>query len=68
MTGIVNHMYEGMLSDDRLSEFAIKWAEKVGVSRRNCPSLAFVGNHCKELLKNVHKLLESSPPRSIHKE
>ena len=67
-TGLFNHMYEGMLSDESLSNFAIKWAENVGVSRRNCPSLAFVGDHCAQLLKNVHRLLELSPPRSIHKE
>ena len=65
--GIFNHMYDGMLEDDSLSDFAIKWAENVGVSRRFCPSLAFVGNHCTQLLKNVDRLLELSPPRSIHK-
>ena len=67
-TGIFNHMFEGMLSDASLSEFAIKWADKAGVSRRHCPSFAFVGNHCKLLLKKVHQLLELNPPRSIHKE
>ena len=38
-TGIFNHMYEGMLADDNLSEHAKKWADNVGVSRQFCPSL-----------------------------
>ena len=68
MLGIFNHMYDGMLSDASLSDFAIKWAENVGVSRRFCPSLSFIGNHCILLLKNVNRLLDLRPPRSIYKD
>ena len=67
-TGIVNHMYDGMLSDPQLCNFAEKWADNLGVTRRFCPGHAFVGNHCRRLLKNVDRLLETNPPRSVHKE
>ena len=68
LTGIFNHMYEGMLADPELKNCAEKWAEKVGVTRRCCPSLSFVGNHCDRLLKKLNLLMETKPPRSVHKE
>ena len=67
-TGIFNHMFNGMLADDGLSDSAVKWAEIVGVTRVFCPSLSFVGNHCKSLLKHVNRLLDTNPPRSVHKD
>ena len=56
-----------MLEIEELKGCAESWAEKVGVSRRFCPSLSFVGNHCKCLLKKIDKLMETNPPRSVHK-
>ena len=67
-TGIFNHMFNGMLADPELCEHAEKWAEIVGVTRVFCPSLSFVGNHCRRLLKNDNRLLDTSPPRSVHKD
>ena len=67
-TGIFNHMYNGMLADPDLCDSAVKWADIVGVSRAFCPSLSFVGNHCRRLLKNDNRLLDTSPPRSVHKD
>ena len=66
-TGIFNHMYDGMLENDELHDYAEKWAKKMGVTRRFCPGHAFVGNHCDKLLKNVDQLLNTNHPRSVHK-
>ena len=60
-------MYNGMLEIEELQGCAEQWADKVGVSRRFCPSLSFVGNHCKRLLKKIDMLMETNPPRSVHK-
>ena len=67
-TGIFNHMYNGMLENEELCTCAEKWADKVGVSRRFCPSLSFVGNHCKSLLHKIDLLMDTNPPRSVHKD
>ena len=61
-------MYNAMLENTELQDCAVKWADKVGVSRRFCPSLSFVGNHCEKLLKKVDLLMECNPPRSVHKD
>ena len=67
LTGLFNHMYNGMLENCELKNCAEKWAENAGVDRTFCPSLSFVGNHCIRLLKNIDLLLETNPPRSVHK-
>ena len=66
--GIFNHIYDGMIADPEMCGFVEKWSDRVGVTRRFCPGHAFVGNHCKRLLDNIDLLLETRPPRKIHKE
>ena len=68
LTGIFNHMYDAMLANDELHDYVEKWSDKLGCTRRFCPGHAFVGNHCRKLLRNVDELLKTNPPRSVHKE
>ena len=66
--GIFNHIYDGMIANPDMHDCVEKWSNDVGVTRQFCPGHAFVGNHCSRLLKKIDLLLETRPPRSIHKE
>ena len=66
-SGIFNHIYDAMIANVDLCSHVEKWSNDVGVTRRFCPGNAFVGNDCEKLLKKVDLLLESRPPRSVHK-